>query len=237
MTILRHKKYQELLKLGKEHPQAIYLEFACCFGNDARKAILDGFPMENVVASDIEKPFWELGHRLFKTTPETFPVPFVQGSVFDPLLIAAHEPFHQLPLTPRPNLSTLTSLTPLQGHVSVIHVTAFFHLFDKEEQIAAARALASLLSPTTGSFIFGAHATQASTGGSTFKNVRGKDIYCFSPEDWVALWDGEIFKKGSVEVEYQMFNIEDLVKGEPKERGAVGRIASGKYMMWSITRL
>jgi len=193
--------------------------------------------LKNVVTSDIEKPFWELGHKLFKTTPETFPVPFVHGSVFDPLLIAPHDTFYQQPLTPRPILSTLTSLTPLQGHVSAIHVTAFFHLFDKDEQIAAARALASLLSPTPGSFIFGAHATQEKTGAGNFKNFRGKDVHCFGPEDWTALWDGEIFKKGTVEVETQMLSIEDILKGEQKlkEQSAVGW--SGHIMRWSVKRL
>jgi len=239
LNIGREKKYKELLKIGKENSQAVYLEFACCFGNDARKAISEGFPLQNVVASDIEKPFWELGHKLFKTTPETFPVPFVHGSVFDPLLIAPHEPFYQPPHTPRPILSTLTSLTPLQGHVSVIHVAAFFHLFDKDEQIAAARALTSLLSPTPGSFIFGGHGTQSQSGAGGFKNFRGKDVHCFSSEDWVALWDGEIFKKGTVEVETQIFSLDDLLKtqGGKKitDQSAVGW--SGHYMLWSVKRV
>ncbi|KLO20710.1 hypothetical protein SCHPADRAFT_897967 [Schizopora paradoxa] len=237
LSIVRQKKYPDLLKLGKENPQAIYLEFACCFGNDARKAISDGYPLHNVVTSDIEKPFWDLGHKLFKTTPETFPVPFVHGSVFDPLLIAPHEPFYESPLTPRPVLSTLTSLTPLQGHVSAIHVAAFFHLFDKEEQITAARALASLLSPVPGSFIFGGHGTQPKSGAGTFKNFRGKDVHCFSPEDWASLWDGEIFKKGTVEVKYEMLNLKEIFKNSDKVIEQSSLSWGGTYLMWSVTRL
>lgn len=90
--------------------------------------------------------FWDIGHKLFKSTPESFPVPFVQGDVFDPKHIAPASPLYTPPSTPRPDLSTLASLTPLQGHVSAIHVAAFFHLFQEDGQLKAARALASLLS-------------------------------------------------------------------------------------------
>lgn len=46
--------YQELLKLGKERKGALYLELACCVGNDVRKTVSDGFPVDQVIASDLE---------------------------------------------------------------------------------------------------------------------------------------------------------------------------------------
>ena len=76
MRISGLRNYPELLRLGKERPDAIFLDFACCcerhvpavllywvwelmawlgiVGNDARKAIADGYPMQNVIASDIQ---------------------------------------------------------------------------------------------------------------------------------------------------------------------------------------
>ncbi|KAL5476781.1 hypothetical protein ACEPAI_2967 [Sanghuangporus weigelae] len=205
LKMSRLPAYQDLLKLGKERPGAILLEYACCFGNDARKAISDGFPIENVIASDIKQEFWELGHKLFKSTPETFPVPFVQGDIFDPRHIAPSPPFYSAPTTPCPTLSTLNSLTPLQGYVSAIHVAQFFHLFGKEDQIKAARALASLLSPLPGSMIFGSHSTKSVSCEIIHPgSAGGFSVYCFSPEDWCALWDGVIFEKGTVEVKAEL---------------------------------
>ena len=69
-----------------------------------------------------------------------------------------------------------------------------------EERVAAARALAALLSPEPGSMIFGAHHS-SSISGRRVNTLRGTDIYDFNPEDWISLWDGEIFKKGTVQVE------------------------------------
>ncbi|THH08175.1 hypothetical protein EW145_g2886 [Phellinidium pouzarii] len=228
--------YRDLLALGKERSGAIFIDFACCFGNDARKAIADGYPMENVIASDIEKPFWELGHRLFKSTPETFPVPFVQGNVFDPKHIAPAAPHYSPPTTPRPTLSVLTSLTPLQGHVSVIHTSAFFHLFDKDGQIAAARALASLLSPLPGSMIFGTHSSTRVSGNKVL-TVRKSQIYCFSPADWCALWDGVIFEKGSVTVDAVLEEKNDAWRGRGFAWDSGEDAQTKRYsMIWSVKR-
>ena len=41
------------MKLGKERPNALFLDMACCVGNDTRKVIADGFPASQVVASDL----------------------------------------------------------------------------------------------------------------------------------------------------------------------------------------
>lgn len=148
--------------------------------------------------------FWDIGHKLFKSTPESFPVPFVQGDVFDPKHIAPASPLYTPPSTPRPDLSTLASLTPLQGHVSAIHVAAFFHLFQEDGQLKAARALASLLSPEKGSFIFGSHGALRKKGLRKTPNPRGEYIYCHDPDSWRALWDGVIFEKGTVEVNAEL---------------------------------
>ena len=90
--------------------------------------------------------YWDLGHKLFKTTPQSSPVPFVAGDAFD----AAHlEIVPPLPTAEAATLTTsaspllgLTSLNPLRGHVSAIHASSFFHLFGEAEQLHLARALA-----------------------------------------------------------------------------------------------
>lgn len=69
--ITKHPAYQYALKLGKERENAIFLELPCCgervdgffwcpisqnyslVGGDSRVTILDGYPKENVLASDL----------------------------------------------------------------------------------------------------------------------------------------------------------------------------------------
>ncbi|EJD05462.1 uncharacterized protein FOMMEDRAFT_78949 [Fomitiporia mediterranea MF3/22] len=250
LKISRLPAYPDLLELGNNRPDAIFLDFACCcmsdmchclspllfsipVGNDARKAIADGYPMENVIASDLQAGFWEAGHKLFRSTPETFPVHFIQGSVFDPNHIAPTPPHYSPPSTPRPDLSTLTLLNSLQGHVSAIHVSLFFHLFRKEEQIIAAQALASLLSPLPGSMIFGTHSSRA-VSEEIKRPVSGDTVYNFNPEDWCALWDGNIFRKGSVSVEARLI---DNAVWRGKEYDNITEETKRRGMVWSVKRI
>lgn len=151
--------------------------------------------------------FWALGHKLFKATSQTFRVPFLAGDVFDNSFIGTSTPVYGEPLAPQPiNLSELKSLSPLHGRVSVVRVAAFFHLFEEEGQLKAARALASLLSPEPGSMIIGDHI--AAPEPKSIINPRGEKIFLHSPDSWKALWDGTVFEKGAVAVEVMLHDFD-----------------------------
>lgn len=153
--------------------------------------------------------------------------------MFDPQHIAPRPPYYAPPSTPRPDLTSLTSLTPLQGHVSAIHVSAFFHLFGKEEQISAAHALASLLSPEPGSMIFGTHSTLEVSGLGKLGSLK-RTIYCFNPEDWKVLWEEEVFEKGSVKVEAALA---DMSKEKWRGRGVfVPGTERRRSIVWCVKR-
>ncbi|KAF8896607.1 hypothetical protein BD779DRAFT_597846 [Infundibulicybe gibba] len=223
--------YQRVLQLSREREKAIFLDIGCCMGVEIRQVVADGWPIENIVASDLHGGFWECGHELFRSSHETFPVPFVQGDALDPGTIVPRAPFYDTPDTPVPDLKTLGSLTPLQGHLSAIHATHFFHLFNEEQQLALARQLASLLSPRAGSVLFGSHVamTRKGVSGELFKG-SGTHLFCHSPESWRALWDGVVFESGAVRVETEM--------------KAIGRGDAGAdggpvlYLIsWSVTRI
>ncbi|KAH9836551.1 uncharacterized protein C8Q71DRAFT_47602 [Rhodofomes roseus] len=234
LKISRLPAYGQLLKLGREREGAVFLDIGCCFGNDIRKAVADGFPMENAIGSDLYAAFWELGHKLFNDSPETFPVPFLAGDAFSPAFLQPSAPFYALPSTPAPALKALTTLTPLLGHVSAIHASSFFHLFNEAQQAALARALAGLLSPEPGSVIFGSH------GGRSKKGLRGEvarglwrtePMWCHDPESWEALWDGEVFERGTVRVEAVLKEGHSRWEGVSEDGGVPGSL------VWSVTRL
>ncbi|KAI8983391.1 hypothetical protein BD414DRAFT_490779 [Trametes punicea] len=239
LKLARLPAYKQLLTLGAERKGAIFLDIGCCFGNDIRKAIYDGYPMEDVIGSDLHPEFWELGHKLFKSTPETFPVPFVAGDAFDPAHLEAVPPLYSPADTPTPELSTLTSLNPLRGHVSAIHASAFFHLFDEDKQFQLAQALAGLLSPEPGSMLLGSHGGRPEKGyraetGTRQRAHGGGPMFCHSPDSWTELWDGQVFKKGTVKVEAVLRETErrDLKNVSGVEPGA-------KFYLldWSVVRL
>jgi hypothetical protein len=175
-----------------------------------------------------------MGHQLFKTTPETFTVPFIAGDAFNPSHLKTVPPFSQEnpPPTPRPNLKMLTSLNPLLGHVSAIHASSFFHLFPEADQLRLARALAGLLSPEPGSVIFGQHSSQPTKG----LREAGPDpnsserMFCHNPQSWTELWDGEVFGKGAVRVQTEL--------KEVRRPGPSSELGGLRYALdWSVTRL
>ncbi|KAF7424351.1 hypothetical protein PC9H_009658 [Pleurotus ostreatus] len=207
LKISRLPAYKQVLKLGQERRGAILLDMGCCFGNDVRKAVADGWPMQNALASDLRQGFWDAGHELFKTTPEAFPLKFVPGDLFDPAHLAPREPFYEPPSTAVPDIQSLTSLTPLQGHISVIHVSAFFHLFGEDQQQQACKAIASLLSPEPGSTIFGSHIALPNKGFRQRPDTSSEtQMFCHDSNSWKELW-GQIFEKGSVDVEAQVVEV------------------------------
>ncbi|KAG5350701.1 hypothetical protein C0989_009628 [Termitomyces sp. Mn162] len=166
-------------------------------------------------------------HRLLLSTPETFPAAFIQGDAFDTTTISPREPFYALE-EPAPldlPLKSLTSLTPLQGRLNVIHASSFFHLFDEAEQLRLARQLATLLSPAPGSMIFGSHKGREEKG---FRDaVRSRSMFCHSPETWKELWDGQVFKKGAIKAKAILHQIER--EDAPGEKPFL--------ISWAVTRL
>ncbi|KAJ8509376.1 hypothetical protein ONZ45_g8455 [Pleurotus djamor] len=222
--------YRKALELAHTHSHPIFLDMGCCFGTDLRKAIVDGWPAERCVATDLEQDFWNMGHELFKTSPQSLPVSFVGGDIFDHAVLEPSQPSYATS-TPPPNLQTLTSLTPLRGHVSAIHASLFFHLFDEETQLKLAKRTASLLSPEKGSVIFGIHGGMQEKGVRVthFKDVEYR-MFCHSPQSWEELWDGQVFEKGTVKVEA-------VIRGIEMDDPTLTQEPTWPALVYSITRL
>ena len=170
-----------------------------------------------------------MGHKLFMTTPETFPVPFIAADAFDPACLAPSPIPTAAPTEPLPALSSLTTLTPLIGRLSAIHTSAFFHLFPEEKQLELARRVGALLSPEPGSVIFGVHGGLPTKGVRDRKNSHGIYMFCHSPDSWRELWETEVFAAGQVKVEA-------VVIERPRQDPDTG-VVSSHHMVWSVTRL
>jgi hypothetical protein len=129
-------------------------------------------------------------------------------------------------------LRSLASLNPLHGRVSAIFATSFFHLFNEEKQLYAARALAGLLSPARGSMIFGTHVGLLEKGvrlRQWEENSRGRQMFCHSPASWTNLWDGQVFEKGLVKVQTYLLQIPFNIEESPAQYDTL--------LIWSLVRL
>ncbi|EIW85718.1 hypothetical protein CONPUDRAFT_48616 [Coniophora puteana RWD-64-598 SS2] len=229
--------YEHVLRLGRERPGAILVDAGCCFGNDARKSVSDGFPAENVVAFDLHPEFWDLGHELFKSTPQSFPAQFIPGNIFDDAMLSL--PDSSSPSQRPEDLSSLTSLNPLRGHVSAIHASAFFHLFSKDAQADLAARLAGLLSPKPGSIIFGTHTGQFEASFQPYgpPGPGQVQIFCHSPETWKELWDGVVFPKGTVEVKAELEDATAYIRPDLAKEHTDSGGKGWWWLKWSVVRL
>ncbi|EJD41305.1 hypothetical protein AURDEDRAFT_115547 [Auricularia subglabra TFB-10046 SS5] len=234
LKISRFPVYNEVLKLGRERPDAILLDLGCCFGNDARRAVADGFPATQVIASDLRAEFWALGHELFRSSPETCPIRFVQGDVFAPSFISPHETSLFAPGDPIDACVESGSLNPLQKRASVIHTSAFFHLFNEEQQLEIARRCNALLSNEPGSLIFGSHR------GVEKATVRqGRDSFAHDPESWKAMWK-QVATEGNVEVEAYLSDFETAPSGTTAVKAVDENgepLHPGSWLVWVVRRI
>lgn len=134
-----------------------------------------------------------------------------------------------------PAVCNLTSLTPLQGKVSAVHTSSFFHLFSEEKQLELAHRVASLLLPQPGSIIFGSHVAMPNKGIRR-KHARKWDMFCHSPKTWTSMWH-EVFSvdgdgKGSERVRVET----KLVSIDRKDHWqAVMGDGDMWHLLWSVT--
>ncbi|KAF8836501.1 hypothetical protein BDN67DRAFT_974083 [Paxillus ammoniavirescens] len=223
LLLTRLPAHEDVVKIGLTRKDAIFLDIGCSVGTDVRKAAADGFPAERTIGSDLHPEFGNLAHKLFRTTPETFPGHFIPGDAFDPAMLSVVQPFDAVPDSPEPDLKTLTSLNPLHGRISAIHASNLFHLFSEPTQLHLARALAGLLSPIPGSIVCGGNRALPEKG-RTVESLVGTSMFCHSPQTWTEMWDGVVFPKGSVEVDTHLVEMDMLGHKD-------------WYMMWSVKRL
>ncbi|KAF8510352.1 hypothetical protein BU17DRAFT_55447 [Hysterangium stoloniferum] len=232
--------YETVLKIGKERPNAVFLDLGCCFGNDARKAVADGYPIQNVLLSDLQPRFYDLGHRLFKTDQNTYPIHFLQGDILDADFLSPASGVISTQIEGQPpSLDTLTSLIPLQRHISVIHISSLFHLFDESQQHKLAHSLGALLSPLPGSIILGSQVGAPDEQDESWGRER-KDFsrvlpgFAHSPASWEAMWVGEdgVFKPEEVVIDIRA----NLSYAENPARARRGESNEFFFLTWSITR-
>ncbi|KAK0453979.1 uncharacterized protein EV420DRAFT_1481710 [Desarmillaria tabescens] len=139
--ISRHPSYQQFLNIGKEHQGVNHANIRSCstVGNNVQKAVVDGYPVQQAIATDLYPEFWDLGHKLFKSIPESILALFIPADIFE------LKDLVKQPIVSNPKLSKVQSSTELSGNISAIH------------ELELTEIMAGLLSSTPGSMIFSSH--------------------------------------------------------------------------------
>jgi SAM-dependent methyltransferase len=163
-TIGEGPAYQEVLTRIKNGGQ--FLDLGCCMGQDVRKLVHDGAPSENTYASDLKKNFWDSGYDMFldKSTLQTT---FMEADIFD----------------------ADSQLKQVEGKMDIVNAASFFHLFDWDDQVKAAKRTVQLLKPVPGSLIIGRQGAKANFAGSEAHVQKEKTAFWHNVESWKKLWE------------------------------------------------
>lgn len=135
-------------------------------GQDIRKLVYDGAPSENIYASDLNGQFWDTGYELF-LDKSSLKAKFVEADIFD----------------------DNSGLQQLKGKFDIVHAASFFHLFDWDGQVAAAKRVTELLKAEPNVLILGRQAGRTESGDFSSRAEQNKSRYWHNPTSWAKLWE------------------------------------------------
>lgn len=124
--VIRDPRYQETLtRLTAPGSSETFLDVGCCVGQVIRQLSFDGVNSERLFGMDLQPEFLELGHELFQDR-EKSEATFVPGNIFD---------------------EDDEGLKSLDGKMDIVQASSFFHLFDWDGQVKAAKRIVKFFKP------------------------------------------------------------------------------------------
>jgi hypothetical protein len=135
-------------------------------GQDIRKLVHDGAPSENIYASDLKKNFWDFGYDMF-LDKSTLKTTFMEADVFD----------------------TDSQLKQVNSQIDMVNAASFFHLFNWDDQVKAAKRTIQLLKPVPGSLIVGRQGGKAEAGSFARSTLEEMNAFWHNVKSWKKLWE------------------------------------------------
>ncbi|KAJ5692641.1 porphobilinogen deaminase protein [Penicillium macrosclerotiorum] len=165
---LDHPSFQAIVnRLKQPGSQEAFLDVACCFGQVLRKLAFDGVDPARLYGTDLSPEFLDLGFELFNDREKFEPDSFVAADLLDPSDEGSKK---------------------LDGKITLISAGNFFHLFDRDQQLLAAKRMVKFLKPgVTDAVILGGHIGSLKPGNSTA--VTGGTRFLHDPVTFQELWD------------------------------------------------
>ncbi|KAI0003553.1 hypothetical protein F4779DRAFT_95455 [Xylariaceae sp. FL0662B] len=204
-------RYQlALQRLLMPNSKTTFLDLACCVGQVLRQLVFDGVDSTRLYGTDIESRFLEVGYDLFKDR-EKLKATFVAGDL----------------LSKGEGGDGDDRLKVLDGKMSIIHASSFFHLFTWENQVRAAQRMIRFLDPNDpGAMIFGRHVGTTTPGDK--ENPRGERRFLHNGTSWQELWD-EVGKLTGTSWRTEVVILGDMSVGMYNPGDTIRRVRFGVF--------
>ncbi|KAK8022745.1 porphobilinogen deaminase Hem3 [Apiospora rasikravindrae] len=156
---------------------ATFLDMACCVGQVLRHLAWSGVDPSRLYGADLERPFIEAGYDLFRDRDAAFGkgATLVVGDA-----LAEGEG----------GVDGDPALEVLDGKISIVHASAFFHLFTWRDQVVAAKRVVRFFREKDEggeAIVFGRQV--ASTSPREITGPRGERRFLHDAATWQRLWD------------------------------------------------
>lgn len=137
--------------------------------------MFEGAPAENIIGSELEPKFVELGYELF-CDKERLGVEFKTGDFF--------------------SAEGGVGLDLVEESFDMVHAASFFHLFSWTEQVEAVSKALRLLKPKSGSVLFGRQTGVEVAGSVKYPQTRSGEMWRHDLESWGKLMEEVRVKTG-----------------------------------------
>nr|A0A348HAY0.1 RecName: Full=O-methyltransferase phiE; AltName: Full=Phomoidride biosynthesis cluster protein E [fungal sp. ATCC 74256]BBG28502.1 putative methyltransferase [fungal sp. ATCC 74256] len=164
LSLPTHPSYPDILA-SLQSGKKTFLDIGCCVGQELRSLTYAGVPSENLYGVDLHQGFLDIGYELFRDS-ETLKSTLLAADVFD---------------------ENSEVLKDVEGKIDVVHAGSFFHLFDWDQQVTAAKRVVRLLRPQPGSILVGKQAGDVNAGQKSRPGKLGSR-YRHNAESWKKLW-------------------------------------------------
>lgn len=174
LSLSLHPHYEVLLaRLRTQDPPTKLLDLGTCLGQDLRKLVADGAPLQALWGSDCFAQYEAAGHELF-CDADRFQDRFITADLLD------ESPDNELMKT--------------AGTWDVINLVLFLHVYDWDTQVRSCKRIMRLLSGKKGSMVMGATTGSTQEGEMVLKAplmAEGKErtIYRQSMETFTRMWE------------------------------------------------
>ena len=203
LDLSNHPRYSEILsRLKSPDEDELFLDFGCCVGQDIRKLLLDGAPVSKIYGSDILPEFIETGYELFRDK-STFPSDH---------FVAPADAFDE---------SGDNALARFDGKVSILHISAVFHLFGLEQQRKLARRCLKLLSHKKKCLVLGGQTANINAG--EYPRGNGGMRWRHNSESWAQLWENAAREQGGCTVKSESILQDRQAKEKENSWGQLDR--------------
>jgi SAM-dependent methyltransferase len=153
-------------------PDWLFLDLGCCLGQDVRKLVFDGADASRVYGADLRPEFIDMGYELFRDEDR-----FRRDAHF----LAPADVF---------DFSRDSDLSKkCDGKVGILHTTAVFHLFDRDQQVKMAKRCLQLLDPSRGRALVCGSQVGNVDPGERARRWGGGSRYRHNNESWKELWE------------------------------------------------